>query len=434
VAQEPLPLDSPAELAGDWWLPEDPEKRAHGRLIYTATEGVQLHITTGGGVFRFEEPQPWINGQTVDGRDVTLRDCSVIGWSMSMPGEVRARLRIQQAFVGVHASAARELRFLALRARMTNLREWLGISGLSVESGYRWRIGYTPQNPVSLGRAAGAWLSASFEPTGTAEPPRTPFTLALEEHAWLNLQPRRAAPFDHLRASLDRFNSFLGFAATADCAYLEIVGQARVRMRESGPRGWRAVGWTNMPVWILEHPARLPRPPRARERMLFTFDDVRQRNLRPLNRWFQRAPLFEPVTNLYLSALPTRELHLEYRFLAFAQALEAYHLRKEPRDLSYQRRIQALVDDLPAGIRRLVPTRFAQLTKDTRHYFSHWNPKREARAARGDQLVSLTFGVKLLFELAMAQELGFPKREIERWFLHRNQRLVWEMQRSFLAL
>jgi hypothetical protein len=157
MAREPLPLDAPAELAGDWWVPEDPETRAHGRLIYSASEGLQLDITTGGGVFRVEEPQPWINGQTVDGRDVTLRDSTVTGFSMSFPGGDRARLRIRQAFVGVHASAESELRFVALRARMTNLREWLGITGLSVDTAFRWpRISYTPQSPVILGRATGA--------------------------------------------------------------------------------------------------------------------------------------------------------------------------------------------------------------------------------------------------------------------------------------
>jgi hypothetical protein len=435
MAREPLSLDAPAELAGDWWVPEDPETRARGRLIYSASEGLQLDITTGGGVFGIEEPQPWINGQTVDGRDVTLRDSTVTGFSMSLPGGERARLRIRQAFVGLHASAESELRFVALRARMTNLREWLGVTGLSVHTGFRWpRISYTPQSPVILGRAAGASVIASFEGTGTAEPTRTPFTLAVEEHAWLNLKPRRSATFDELRASLDRFNSFLSFAAAAECPYLEIVGEARVRIFEFGPTGPRAHGWTNVPVWVLEHPATLPRPPRAQERMLFGFDDIQQRNLRPLNRWFRGATLFEPVTNLYLSALPTRELHLEYRFLAFAQALKAYHLRKHPANLAYQKRIQALVDELPAGVRRLVPSHFAELTKVTRHYFSHWNPRLQAKAARGQQLVSLTFAVKLLFEFTMARELGFPKREIQRWFLERNRRLVWEIQSSFLAL
>src|SRR5436190_526380 len=135
MAREPLPLDAPAEMAGDWWLPEDPDRRGHGRLIYSASEGLQLDVTTGGGVFRFEEPEPWINGQTVDGRPVTLRDSTVTGFSVSLPGGDRARLRIRQAFVGVHVSADRELRFVALRARMTNLREWLGITGLFVGTG-----------------------------------------------------------------------------------------------------------------------------------------------------------------------------------------------------------------------------------------------------------------------------------------------------------
>jgi hypothetical protein len=318
---------------------------------------------------------------------------------------------------------------------MTNLREWLGITGLSVQMGHRWpNISYTPQNPIDLGRTAGASVAASFEPTATAEPPGTPFALTVDEHAWLNLRPQRSAPFDALRTSLDRFNSFLSFAAAADCAYLEIVGEARVRVFEFGPKGPRARGWTNVPVWILERPVRLPRPPRAQERMLFSFADTRQRNIGPLKRWFRVAALFEPVMNLYLSSLPTRDVALESRFLALAQALEAYHLRKRPATLEYQKRIQALVDDLPVGVRRLVPPHFAELMKDTRVYFSHWNPKRQAKAAAGERLVSLTGGAKLLVELTMAKELGFPKSEIQRWFLEGNRRLVWEVERSFLAL
>ena len=48
--------------------------------------------------------------------------------------------------------------------------------------------------------------------------------------------------------------------------------------------------------------------------------------------------------------------------------------------------------------------------------------------------MSLTVAVKLLFELTMARELGFPKREIQQWLLERNRRLVWEIENSFLAL
>ena len=125
---------------------------------------------------------------------------------------------------------------------------------------------------------------------------------------------------------------------------------------------------------------------------------------------------------------------MEYRFLVFAQALEAYHLRKHPGGLGYQARIQALVDELPAAVRRRIPAHFAELTKDTRHYFSHWNPALQTRAARGRRLLALTIGVKLLFELTMARELGFPQQQIQGWIMTQNQRLIREAQNSFLEL
>jgi hypothetical protein len=49
-------------------------------------------------------------------------------------------------------------------------------------------------------------------------------------------------------------------------------------------------------------------------------------------------------------------------------------------------------------------------------------------------LITLTFAVKLLFELTMLDELGFGKNQIAEWALRKNQRLVHDMRRSFLSL
>jgi hypothetical protein len=81
-----------------------------------------------------------------------------------------------------------------------------------------------------------------------------------------------------------------------------------------------------------------------------------------------------------------------------------------------------------------VPSNFTKLALDTRNYFTHWNPKLEARAAKGEQLVALTRAVKLLFEITLMMELGFTKTDIAHNALDTNQRLVREVQTSFLAL
>lgn len=44
------------------------------------------------------------------------------------------------------------------------------------------------------------------------------------------------------------------------------------------------------------------------------------------------------------------------------------------------------------------------------------------------------FALRLLFEMTMLSELGFSKTQIAEWVTEENQRLVFDMQRSFLSL
>ncbi len=167
--------------------------------------------------------------------------------------------------------------------------------------------------------------------------------------------------------------------------------------------------------------------------MLFRYADAKRMNRRPILRWFRRSEQLEPVANVYLSALPTRPLHIEYRFLAFVQALEGYHRRKAAGRMHLRSRLDALVADLPAVLRTHVPDDFTMLAKNTRDYFSHWEPTLEAKAAKGERLTALTVAVKLLFELAMLRELGFGRTEIAE-LVDRNVRLSSDLRRGFIAL
>jgi ApeA N-terminal domain 1 len=69
----------------------------------------------------------------------------------------------------------------------------------------------------------------------------------------------------------------------------------------------------------------------------------------------------------------------------------------------------------------------------TRNYFTHWNRRLEARAAKGAQLFALTEATKLLLEFTLLLNLGFTKTQIQQ-LVDRNQRMIRDMQRSFLSL
>jgi hypothetical protein len=428
----PLPLDEPFEMAGEWWAPDNPDEVAFGRLVYSPTTGLELHLASGSDVIRVEQPADWLHGLTVQGRRVTLRKCFARNWRMSIPGGIEARVHAGQAFVGMHAASDRELAMLSLSARIRSLNEWLGHSGISVSAfrGRPMRFRYSHPNDLPLLSIAQTYLSASFELTGEATPPRTPFSLNIEQRAWLQVRPRRRRSFDDLWTLVNRFNRLLSFASGTDCEALEVVGEARVPVEEFTGR----VIWQTAPVWVLYERVSVATDAQAPERMLFRYEDARRDSLRPISRWFRRSQELEPVTNVYLSALPTRPLNIEYRFLAFVQALEAYHRRKQPRQLTLQTRLDRLVAALPAKVRRHVPPDFSSLAKDTRNYFTHWDPKLEKRAAKGAKLVALTVALKLLFDLTLLRELGFTQTAIADAALDKNQRLVREMQRGFLEL
>jgi hypothetical protein len=47
MADDALPLDAKAELAGEWWQPDDAEATAYGLLTYTPEDGLLLRLTSG---------------------------------------------------------------------------------------------------------------------------------------------------------------------------------------------------------------------------------------------------------------------------------------------------------------------------------------------------------------------------------------------------
>jgi hypothetical protein len=432
VATEPLPLDQPAELVGEWWLPDAPDDVASGRLIYEPYEGLRLQAVSASQLLRTgDESVAWLHGMTVDGRFVTLRNVDIVNWRMSMPGGVLAEANVAEAFVGLYAKSDNDLRFHQLNARIANLTAWLDPAGFTVEQSRN--VHTRPSGVVGLGRAPGGVLATGWVELQTdAVPPRKPIRLGLEQRGWVRFAaPRRRLPWAEANETLMTFREFVSLAASADSPLLEVRALATVTSDEFGSRR-RAR--SREPVWILfrhRRPAETKEPTAAE--MLFRHSDAAFGNYRPFSRWLKRGKLMEPVYDLYVAALPERGMFLENRFLAFVQALEAYDFRKTGVERKLRAVVQSAIDDLPAGLRKDVPQTFADLIKDTRHYLTHYNPKYEKKAATGDRLFFASRGMKLLFELTMLLELGFPKRKVQA-LVEGNRRLVGEFRMGFQSL
>jgi hypothetical protein len=430
--RDPVPLDEPSEFVGEWWRPEAPDNIASGRLRYHPENGLSLELISAGAFVHFEDDCPWILGYSVEGRPITLRNSFVSNWKQHIPGGVEVELHANQAFIGMHATSEQELRFHHLRARMTNLVGWLGVTGIQTPVAGRGAgsLKYRRPQPILLSRARGARISAEFDFTGVASPAVNPLRFEIEQEAWIRVTRARGRAFDDLLEPLGRFRGFLTFATSANATLLETRGETSVRVPASFGRPATV---SLEPVWILFTRSNPRVETVGAPFMTFRFSDVRRANLSPIARWFRRAPLLEPVYNLYLSALPTQPLQAEYRFLAFAQSLETLHTRKHPRSTAaFIRKIEDHVDGLPTRLRAHVPNHFCELTRDTRNYFTHWNPRLERKAAHGLRLHHLTNCTRILLEVTLLLELGFSKTQCVRLVEH-NNRLVRAFS-SFLEI
>ena len=167
--------------------------------------------------------------------------------------------------------------------------------------------------------------------------------------------------------------------------------------------------------------------------MLFLRSQATFKNNRPVHRWLVRGGVMRPIYDLYVSALPPRQMFAENKLLAYSHSLEAYDLRRTGKRRRFKEVIESRVDALPVALRRHIPQDFPERLRVTRNYVVHYDPKLEQTAYTGSKLISATLATQVLFELTILLELGFSKTDVANAGLE-NQRIVRAFNLGFLRL
>lgn len=435
-----IPLTEPTEIVGEWYLPDQPDRIASGRLLYDPEDGLFLETISDVPLLLGRGSAPILLGVAVDGRLVTLRDVDQLSERFSAPGGSSLRASVRTAFVGMHAETPEALRLHSVDARLSHLTDWCSKPGIDVRH-TTWPHGGVIQfgapPTVVLAKTAGATFAVTFDFVGERDPASADgaYEVSLEQQAWLTIQPRGSWRYDEFDRLLTQVRWFFGFAAGAQDRLLELRGHAPVVRRTFGPKGrrFRVVE----PVWILFGRPRLQSPEaRAATEMLFLLPDLAaDHTTRPLTRWLNlcRRLSMEPVFGPYFATLARDTMYLDVRFLLFAQIAEAYHSRRRPARTHYERRIGALVAAMPRQLRQRIPPTFANEVKHTRNYLTHRDMKSFARAATGARLFALAELLKLTFDVAILHELGFAQAEITN-LVDRNPRVSQTVRQALQIL
>ena len=124
------------DVDGLFWLASDPENTEAGRLTFTDETGAELDLSGAfSGVTDFGQilDAP-VRIQGVAGAKLfTLDECRQTGQSITVPGFVRERYRVQSILVGAHIDHGESLEFIRVQLQMNHLRTWVGRTGTRVD-------------------------------------------------------------------------------------------------------------------------------------------------------------------------------------------------------------------------------------------------------------------------------------------------------------
>jgi hypothetical protein len=452
---------------GQWWLPGEEDVRWHGTLAFVdARLELDVDLPAHTDFFgRSADPQSIILGEATDGTMFTLVDSYARRTTTHLPGRARAIFRVRLAVVGAWFGDSDELHFDNVDVRLHLLDQWLDVSGfkfeyLGVREGFD--LAYRVPETVDVAEFGNVTITAEF--SGSSPGIVRPLVdLHFVQQARLKIVSASPVHLEEHEEFVRRIRNFLSFAARQDVPVLEMHGHTDVEMHAPD----RAVTTESKRLRIV--PGQEPEASgleQARE-ILLMHGDAPEDGKSPLAAWLEHYDLIGPIFELYLVTLYQPRVYLHLQFLSLAQALESLHGRRFPdwempkaefkarvtdilaavpadvhgwlkqklaqaNQAPFRKRIEELVETLPPALRSLITDLegFSRLVGYTRNYYTHWDPRLQQKAAQGEELIQLTFALKLVVEALLLLELGFSCDEVEI-IVTRNPRFDQERRHFF---
>lgn len=460
---------------GDFWLPTIPDRKVSGTLSVSAEGGIELEILQPLEL----ELEPNIEaifsrnmGRNMGGFNrvvghvqgigyVTLDGCRYITRNRSMSqGIVKEHsvLGVNRVFTGVAYAENEVPRFSAFAFSIEGLDEWVAMNAINYESKEGIKIvAYKPTHSISFNLANGMQLeimisivhSTSVSPRKEKITRETYFKLVSKKDQELSEFISVAQKLVHLLRFVTNETVSLDSISAVSDSHVENIGGAI------------------MPIEINIYSQSgfyLKNPPQVHWMdMLFGFSDIHSNAEQVINKWIESYKQYEDAFNLYFLAQLRSQPSPITKFLSLAQCLEVYH-RKTPEfgakymeDDEFKEIVKPFIRQFPKSERNWFAARLQYANEfslrdrireiikpfegfigaekvpqlidyivDSRHYYTHYNPELESKAAKGQNLYILCLKMEMLFELCFLELMGFSQEKINSI-----QTLQWKCSLSF---
>ncbi len=446
------------DIHGIWWLPEKPDERRSGTLRYSEQSGALLDLfgnfpvnNTGEKPLIFEletlRHHEIILGIGSKGENLTLLDCDGIETTIHLFTFDNPRIRAEYVLVGALIDSP--LTVKSLSSRLDNLNVWVGSSGFTVSPLFPkgWRMEH--QHPDgTFCQLPGFAVGFSYQTIGPRlERPLTSFSMT--QNARLQIVFDQEISLASAFNIFDLFRTLLVLGIGSPVDFLEIEG--------TSSKG-EQFEQTLIPFKILYRRRRMyERTVTAPGKMLFVFDDIKDKFSEICDLWIRRKEILKPVYSLYFAAIHNPSTYVEEHFINFFQAAESYHRRTFIPDDGAKRLHKSKLDAISAAIpsehRQWIKEKLTHSHEPTaadrlksvistvgaewlfpstaedvralvriRNYFTHWEPTAERYLPPLRDLNNWKARLQVLVEMILLHEIGFSNHETGALF-ERSQRL-----------
>ena len=316
-----------------------------------------------------------------------------------------------RVFMRLPSEEDTSLRFDTFSFSVEGIDEWVGISGIEVDTRFEdsaTTILYNRPEDISFNLKDDmqllityAWTSPGFPSNRRAE---------VSQKTFFKLISKDSCEVDAFISIAQKIVAFLCFVMN-EIVCLDSMSATSDNLRQDIGDGSTAL--IPVEIYCPSWPYTKNEPAIDEWDMLFKYEDRQNRVESIINRWIDNYELIAPALDLYFltkaGTLPT----LNLQFLTLVQALEIFHRRTSGGKLSLGNRLEKMTEpfgNFMGGERR---TGLIGNIVITRNYLTHGDSKLEKKAAKGRLLEVICLKMNALFRLQFLKLIGFTEEEID---------------------
>lgn len=399
------------EIAGLWWLPENPNNKWVGNLVLQAKQSPRLKFTMPKG---FETKLPdtpaVMHGCDQHGKHITLLHLSQTE-ATSSSALSQITYSAGYAILGIDLPNVEAFEVQSVILHVQHLYDWVNASGFEWREPSPDEVTLSYRTPQTMTFNLDGDLTIEMCPSFSYRRGRES---RLEEDTYLKFNSRRGLGIADCKALLNPIRHLLHFAV------LQPIYPLRVQCIKDG----HGVKLNNdfFPheidlCWALNRDR--VDPVWRDDLWVFRFSDVQPRFAEFFGQWLKYEKKFDEAFSNYFAtvyhSLPPTLAHL-----CLTQALEAYHGIKfqSHEEREFERKMRELAETHKEQLVGLVddPAEFAMTVRDNRNYYTHHNPKWRdgGRVVSGASLMRLNEKLRLICQMCVLADNGIPSNRFNR--------------------